>query len=406
MSRGLSAVAVTGLGAVTPVGGTAGETWSALLAGRSGIALLEESWAQELPVRMAGRVTLDLASVLTTSEFKRMDRSGQLALVAAREAWAQAGRPEMDPERLAVVIGSGYGGLDTTVTQTRTLDARGSRRVSPHTLTRIMLNAASAWVSIDVGARGGARTPVSACASGAEAIAQAADMIRLGAADVVIAGGVDSCVNGLTISGFAQIRALSTRNEDPQAASRPFDRDRDGFVMAEGAGIVVLESEDHARARGAKVLGFVAGSAVTSDAVDIVAADPAMQRRVMQKAIAAAGLTGQDIGVVHAHATSTPVGDRLEAGAIKAVAGSNVPVISTKSLTGHLLGGAGALGAIVILQALRTGSLPGTRNIENPDPEIDLNIFTETSHGVAGAAGMANAFGFGGHSTSLVITGG
>ncbi|XAS69809.1 beta-ketoacyl-[acyl-carrier-protein] synthase family protein [Micrococcaceae bacterium Sec5.7] len=404
MSGVVPAVVVTGLGAVTPVGATAGETWSALLAGHSGIALLEESWAQELPVRMAGRVSLDLTSALTTPEIKRMDRPAQLALIAAREAWAQSGRPEMDPERLAVVIGSGYGGLDTAVAQTRTLDGSGSRRVSPHTLTRIMVNAPSAWVSIDVGARGGARTPVSACASGAEAIAQAADMIRLGAADVVIAGGVDSCVNGLTISGFSQIRALSTRNQEPQAASRPFDRDRDGFVMAEGAGIMVLESEEHARARGAKILGIIAGSAVMSDAVDIVAADPAIQRRVMQKALAAADLTGQDVGFVHAHATSTPVGDRLEAHAINAVVGNQVQVTSTKSLTGHLLGGAGALGAIVTLQALRSGSIPGTRNIENLDPEIGLNIVTETTHGVARAAGMANAFGFGGHSTSLVIT--
>lgn len=406
MSEVSPTVVVTGLGAVTPVGATAGETWAALLAGQSGIVPLEDHWAIGLPVRMAGRVTADVPSLLSTPEYKRMDRCGHLALIAAREAWAHAGRPETNPERLAVVIGSGYGGLDTTLEQTRTLDAKGPRRVSPHTLTRIMTNGPSAWVSIDVGARGGARTPVSACASGAEAISQAADMIRSGAADVVIAGGVDSCINGLTISGFAQIRALSTRNKDPQAASRPFDRDRDGFVMAEGAGIVVLEREDHARARGAEVLGVIAGSAVTSDAVDIVAADPAMQRRVLQKAIAAAGLTGQDIGFVHAHATSTPVGDRLEAEAIGAVVGHSVPVTSTKSLTGHLLGGAGALGAIVTIQALRTGSIPGTINLENQDPEINLNIIAETTVGLGARAGISNAFGFGGHSASLVITAG
>ncbi|WP_160668325.1 beta-ketoacyl-[acyl-carrier-protein] synthase family protein [Pseudarthrobacter sp. ATCC 49987] len=397
-------VVVTGLGAVTPVGGTAADTRAALLAGRSGIAALDEDWAQGLPVRMAGRVDVDVASLLTTPEYKRMDRCGHLALVAAREAWAQAGRPDADPERLAVVIGSGYGGLDTTLEQTRTLDASGPRRVSPHTLTRIMTNAPAAWVSIDVGAKGGARTPVSACASGAEAIAQAADMIRAGAADVVIAGGVDSCINGLIISGFAQIRALSTRNEDPQSASRPFDRDRDGFVLAEGAAILVLEREDHARARGAEILGVVAGTAVTSDAVDIVAADPAMQRRVMEKAIAAAGLGAADIGLVHAHATSTPVGDRLEAEAIKAVLGNQVPVTSTKSLTGHLLGGAGALGAIVMIQALKTGSFPGSGNLDEPDAGIDLNLLRTSVAGQAARAGIANAFGFGGHSTALVIT--
>ena len=397
-------VVVTGLGAVTPVGGTAPETWASLLAGRSGISALEEDWAETLPVRMAGRVDVDVATHLTTPEYKRMDRCGHLALIAAREAWAQAGRPGADPERLAVVIGSGYGGLDTTLEQARTLDASGPRRVSPHTLTRIMTNAPAAWVSIDVGAKGGARTPVSACASGAEAISQAADMIRAGAADVVIAGGVDSCINGLIISGFAQIRALSTRNGDPQSASRPFDRDRDGFVLAEGAAILVLEREDHARARGAEILGVVAGSAVTSDAVDIVAADPAMQRRVMEKAIADAGLRPQDIGLVHAHATSTPVGDRLEAEAIKAVLGNQVPVTSTKSLTGHLLGGAGALGAIVMIQALKTGAFPGTSNLDEPDSGIDLNLIRGAVAGQTARAGIANAFGFGGHSTALVIT--
>ena len=389
---------------MTPVGGTAAETRAGLLAGRSGIVALEEDWAQALPVRMAGQVKIDVASLLTTPEYKKMDRCGHLAVIAAREAWEQAGRPETDPERLSVVIGSGYGGLDTILEQTRTLDSSGPRRVSPHTLTRIMTNAPAAWVSIDVGAKGGARTPVSACASGAEAISQASDMIRAGAADVVIAGGVDSCINGLIISGFAQIRALSTRNGDPQSASRPFDRDRDGFVLAEGAAILVLEREDHARARGAEILGVVAGTAVTSDAVDIVAADPAMQRRVMEKAIAAAGLGVRDIGLVHAHATSTPVGDRLEAGAIRAVLGNQVPVTSTKSLTGHLLGGAGALGAIVVIQALKTGDVPGTGNLDQPDDGVDLNLLRETVAGQPARAGIANAFGFGGHSTALVIT--
>lgn len=397
-------VVITGLGAVTPVGGTAAETWDGLLAGRSGIAAIDEDWAQALPVRLAGRVTMDVAALLSTPEYKRMDRCGQLALIAAKEAWAHAGRPDADPERLAVVIGSGYGGLDTTLEQVRTLDARGPRRVSPHTLTRIMTNAPSAWVSMEVGAKGGARTPVSACASGAEAISQGADMIRAGAADVVIAGGVDSCINSLIISGFAQIRALSTRNDDPQSASRPFDRERDGFVLAEGAGILVLEREDHARARGAEILGVVAGTAVTSDAVDIVAADPAMQRRVMEKALAAADLAPKDIGLVHAHATSTPVGDRLEAEAIRAVLGNQIPVTSSKSLTGHLLGGAGALGAVVLVQALRTGAFPGTRNLEAPGDGVDLNIIQKTVTGVSATAGITNAFGFGGHSTALVIT--
>lgn len=399
---------ITGAGTINPLGSNVGETWEALLAGRSGIAPLDEEWAGQLPVRIAGQVTADLTGHLTTRELKRMDRCGQLALVAAREAWQQAGAPDVDPERFAVVIGSAYGGLGSTIEQDRALASGGPRRVSPHTLTRLMVNGPAAWVSIDLGARGGARTPVSACASGAEAIVQGAEMIRSGAADVVIAGGVDASVNDLVITGFSQIRALSTRNEEPQRASRPFDGGRDGFVLAEGAGIVVLESEAHARSRGAAILAEVAGGSVTSDANDIVAADPAMQRRVMQKALASAGMQAADIGFVHAHATSTPVGDRLEAQAITAIFGSDVPVTSTKGHTGHLLGGAGALAAVVVVQALQTGQLPGTLNVEALDPEVDLNIVTGNAHTLApgsAAAGLVNAFGFGGHSVALVITG-
>ena len=399
---------VTGAGTINPLGSTVKETWEALLDGRSGIAALGDDWAAQLPVRIAGQVTAELSQHLSTREMKRMDRCGQLALVAAREAWAQAGSPEVDPERFAVVIGSAYGGLGSTIEQDRTLAASGPRKVSPHTLTRLMVNGPAAWVSIDLGARGGARTPVSACASGAEAIVQAAEMIRSGAADVVIAGGVDASVNDLVISGFSQIRALSTYAGDPQRASRPFDGGRDGFVLSEGAAVVVLESEEHARARGAAVLGAVAGGAVTSDANDIVAADPAMQRRVMQKALDSAGMQPADIGFVHAHATSTPVGDRLEGQAINAVFGAALPVTSTKGHTGHLLGGAGALAAVVVLEALREGKVPATLNVEELDPEVDLNVITESTHQLPAdhaPAGLVNAFGFGGHSVALVITG-
>lgn len=401
-------VLITGTGTINPLGSNVGQTWEALLAGRSGIAPLNEEWAGQLPVRIAGQVTADLSGHLTTRELKRMDRCGQLALVAAREAWQQAGAPDVDPERFAVVIGSAYGGLGSTIEQDRALASDGPRRVSPHTLTRLMVNGPAAWVSIDLGARGGARTPVSACASGAEAIVQGAEMIRSGAADVVIAGGVDASVNDLVIAGFSQIRALSTRNGEPQQASRPFDGGRDGFVLAEGAGIVVLESEAHARARGAAVLAEAAGGSVTSDANDIVAADPAMQRRVMQKALASAGMDAADIGFIHAHATSTPVGDRLEAQAITAIFGADVPVTSTKGHTGHLLGGAGALAAVVVVQALQTGQLPGTLNVEVLDPEVDLNIVTDKAHTLepgSAPAGLVNAFGFGGHSVALVIKG-
>jgi 3-oxoacyl-[acyl-carrier-protein] synthase II len=395
---------VTGMGAMTPVGGTVAQTWDSLVAGRSGITGLDELWAQDLPVRIAGRVTADPAAVLSTREYRRMDRCGHLALVASREAWDEAGRPVVDPDRLAVVIGSGYGGLGTVVSQVRALDAGGPRRVSPHTLTQMMVNGPSAWVSIDIGAQGGARTPVSACASGAEAIAQGVEMITSGAVDVVVAGGVDACVNELAISGFAQLRALSTSNDDPMGASRPFDRNRNGFVIAEGAGIIVLERESFARERGAEILGRIAGSAITSDAGDIVAADQSIQHRAMQKALTAAGLSPVDIDFVHAHATSTPLGDLLEAGAITSLFGEAVPVTSTKSMTGHLLGGAGTLGAIVTLQALRTGQLPGTLNLEDPDPEIQLNISATTTTCAGAKAAITNAFGFGGHTTTLLIT--
>ncbi|KQQ92220.1 3-oxoacyl-ACP synthase [Arthrobacter sp. Leaf141] len=400
---------VTGAGTINPLGSSVAGTWAGLLAGKSGIAELDEPWAEQLPVKIAGRAPSDLSGHLSTREIKRMDRCGQLALIAAREAWAQAGAPDVDPERFAVVIGSAYGGLGSTLEQDRTLAASGPRKVSPHTLTRLMVNGPAAWVSIDLGARGGARTPVSACASGAEAIVQGAEMIRSGAADVVIAGGVDASVNDLVITGFSQIRALSTRPGDPQLASRPFDGGRDGFVLAEGAGVVVLESEAHARARGAAILGAVAGGAVTSDANDIVAADPAMQRRVMQKALESAGLEAAGIGFVHAHATSTPVGDKLEGQAINAIFGPNVPVTSTKGHTGHLLGGAGALAAVVVLEALRTSQLPATLNMEALDPEVDLDVVTGQVRNLtadAPRAGLVNAFGFGGHSVALVITAG
>ncbi|TLM83009.1 beta-ketoacyl-[acyl-carrier-protein] synthase family protein [Pseudarthrobacter sp. NamE2] len=399
---------VTGAGTINPLGSSVAETWAALVAGKSGIAALNADWAEQLPVKIAGQAPADLSGHLSTREIKRMDRCGQLALIAAREAWAQAGTPEVDPERFAVVIGSAYGGLGSTIEQDRALAESGPRKVSPHTLTRLMVNGPAAWVSIDLGARGGARTPVSACASGAEAIVQAAEMIRSGAADVVIAGGVDASVNDLVITGFSQIRALSTREGNPKGASRPFDGGRDGFVLSEGAGMVVLESGEHARARGAAVLGSVAGGAVTSDANDIVAADPVMQRRVMQKALDSAGMTPADIGFVHAHATSTPVGDRLEGQAINAIFGAGIPVTSTKGHTGHLLGGAGALAAVVVLQALRAGKLPGTLNVDALDPELELNVITEDAHDLpadSARAGLVNAFGFGGHSVALVIAG-
>jgi 3-oxoacyl-[acyl-carrier-protein] synthase II len=397
-------VAVTGMGAVTPVGADAESSWTALVHGVSGIARVEADWAEGLPVRIAGEVPPGVEDSLSVRELRRMDRAEQLALVAGREAWANAGSPEPEPDRLAVVVGTAIGGLNTTITQQHILDESGPRRISPHTVTMMMANGAAAWLSIDIGARGGARTPVSACASGSEAILMAREMILSGTADVVVAGGTEACVTGLTLSSLAQTRALSRREDDPTTASRPFDAARDGFVLGEGAAVLVLEREDHARARGATIHGFIQGAALTSDASDIVAADPANQMRTIELAIRSSGVTASDVGFVHAHATSTPLGDVNESRAIVGAIGTHVAVTSTKSMTGHLLGASGALGAIVSLQALRHGLVPPTINVHSVDPEIEVDVVASSARQLAASAAIVNAFGFGGHNVSLVLT--
>lgn len=303
MSAATDAVLVTGLGATTPLGGTATATWDGMLAGRSGISAIEEEWAASLPVRIAGRLAAEPTEVLERVQARRMDRCEQVALVAAREAWADAGAPEVDPERLAVVIGTGTGGALTLLGQDDVLETSGVRRVSPHTVPMLMANGPAAWVSIELGARAGAHTPVSACASGAEALAMGLDLIRLGRADVVVAGGAEACLHPLPLAGFAQARAHSTRNDEPQRASRPFDVDRDGFVIGEGAAVVVLE---RAGFRAARAHATLAGAGVTSDAHHITAAHPEGQVRAMRLALAAAGLAPHEVDHVHAHATSTP----------------------------------------------------------------------------------------------------
>jgi 3-oxoacyl-[acyl-carrier-protein] synthase II len=397
-------VAVTGLGASTPVGGDMATTWESMLAGRSGVSVLAEEWAGQLPARIAGRLAVEPTDVLSRVEARRLDRCEQLALVTAREAWAHAGRPEVDPERLAVVIGTGIGGTGSLLAQDDILEESGPRKVSPHTVTMLMPNGPAAWVSIDLGARGGARTPVSACCSGAEAIAMGLDLIRLGRADVVVAGGTEACVLPLPLAAFAQMKALSTRNDDPGAASRPFDLDRDGFVLGEGATVLVLERADLARARSAPVHALLAGAGITSSAVHITASDADGQVRAMRQALAEAGLTGLDVGHVHAHATSTPSGDVVEAEAIATAVGTHPVVTATKSMTGHLLGAAGALGAAAAVLALRDGCVPAILNLERPDPEIKLDLVRGTRRRGAWDAAVSNSFGFGGHNVSLVFT--
>ncbi|WP_265522287.1 beta-ketoacyl-[acyl-carrier-protein] synthase family protein [Oerskovia flava] len=397
-------VMVTGYGAVTPVGGTAERTWAALLRGDSGIEAVKDEWAHDLPVRMAARVDDAFADELSVRELRRLDRAEQLALVAGREAWASAGRPDVDPTRVAVVVGTAVGGIATTVEQSQVLQTAGARRVSPHAITMLMANGPAAWLSIDLGAQGGARTPVSACAAGSEAIAMGRELIRADVADVVVCGGTEAPVVPFAFASFARARAMSTRNDEPLRASRPFDADRDGFVLGEGATLLVLEREDHARARGATLHGAISGAAVTSDAYDIVGGEPRNQARTITTALRAAGLTPADVGLVHAHATSTPAGDRTEALAISTALPDLPPVTSTKSSTGHLLGASGALGTLVAVLALRDGQVPPTLNVDRQDPEIGLDVVQDRAHGTTAEHAVVNAFGFGGHSASVVVS--
>ncbi|WP_163549581.1 beta-ketoacyl-[acyl-carrier-protein] synthase family protein [Candidatus Frankia nodulisporulans] len=397
-------IMVTGLGAMTPLGGDLPTSWKGLLAGASGISLIEDDWARDLPVRLAGRLPVDPGASLPRAEARKLDRGEQMALVAAREAWAQAGKPEVDPYRLAVVIGTGYGGVQSTLSQHRIVEAGNARRMSPHAIIMLMANGPAAWVAIDLGARGGARTPVSACASGAEAIAIGMEMIQHGQADVVVAGGVEAPVDNLPLAAFAQMRALSTRHDDPAAASRPFDADRDGFVLGEGVAIVVLERESFAAARGAQALAVAAGCAVNCDAIDIVAADPANQARAITTALARGGVAPTDVDLVHAHATSTPAGDPREAEAIETAIGAHPAVTATKAMTGHTLGAAGAIGAAATICALRDGLIPPIRNLERLDPAVKLDVVTGTARPGVLRAAVANAFGFGGHNAALVFT--
>lgn len=404
MGTGITGVAVTGLGATTPLGGDAETTWQAMLRGENGIRAIEEEWAASLPVRIAGRVRQDPAEVLDRVQARRLDRCEQLALVAAREAWADAGRPQVDPERLAVVIGTGTGGALTLLGQDDVLEASGVRKVSPHTVPMLMANGPAAWVSIELGARGGAHTPVSACASGGEALSLALDLIRLGRADVVVAGGTEACVHPLPLAGLAQAKAHSTRNDEPAAASRPFDTGRDGFVIGEGAGLVVLERAEFAAARGARVYARLAGAGVTSDAHHITAAHAPGQVRAIRTALAAAVLAPADVALVYAHATSTQAGDLVEARSIAEAVGTHAAVTATKSMTGHLFGAAGAVGAIAAVRSVYEGVVPATRNLESPDPEVGLDVVAGGPRRMPVPAALANAFGFGGHNAALLFT--
>ncbi|MFD4996010.1 beta-ketoacyl-[acyl-carrier-protein] synthase family protein [Streptomyces buecherae] len=397
-------VLVTGVGAMTPLGADAPSTWAGLLDGRSGVRLLDEEWAADLPVRVAAGLTVDPASLLPRAEARKLDRGEQVAVLSAREAWQDAGVPRVEPERCAVVIGTGTGGVLTTLGQDDVFERAGTRRLSPFAVPMLMPNGPAAWVSMDLGARGGARTPVSACASGAEALALGRDLIRGGQVDVVVAGGVEACLHPFTLAAFAQMKALSTRSADPAAVSRPFDVKRSGFVMGEGAAMMVLERAEFARARGARGYGALAGGAVGSSARHITASDPEGQSWAMERALRDADLAPADIGLVHAHATSTESGDLAEAKAIGRVIGDHAAVTATKSMTGHMIGASGAVGAMAALLALRDGTLPATRNLDELDPRVELDVVRGEPRTGQWSAALANSFGFGGHNVSLVLT--
>ena len=406
-------VVVTGLGATTPLGGDAASTWAAMLAGRSGVRRLTEPWAEQLPVRIAAPAVADPAEIVGRVQARRMDRCEQFALVASREAWADAGKPEMDPERLGVSVTTGIGGIGSTLAAYDILNSKGWQRISPYTVPMLMPNGSAGWISMELNAHAGAHSLVSACASGAEAIGYGIDMIRSGRADVVMAGGTEAAILPLNIGAFAVMRAMSTRNDDPERASRPFDKGRDGFVLGEGAGMLVLESLSHARQRGARIYAVAAGAGYSSDAFHIAhpAPDGAGVAAAIGRALADARVNPEQVVHVNAHATSTPEGDPLEAQALVKALGSaadGVIVSSTKSMTGHLLGGAGAIESVAAIFALRDQVAPPTINLDDLDDDVPVEVATEprplTKRDAEPMAVVNNAFGFGGHNVSLVFT--
>jgi 3-oxoacyl-[acyl-carrier-protein] synthase II len=405
-------VVVTGMGATTPLGGDVESTWAGMLAGRSGVRALTDDWAKDLPARIAGVAAVDPAEGVGRVQARRMDRCEQFAVVAAREAWADAGSPDVDLERLGVSVSSGIGGIGSTLAAYDVLKEKGWQRINPFTVPMLMPNGAAGLISIELGAQAGAHSTVSACASGAEAVGYGIDMIKSGRADVVVAGGTEAAIMALNLGAFAVMRALSLRNDEPERASRPFDKGRDGFVLGEGAGMVVLESEEHAARRGATVYAVAAGAGYSSDAHHIAQPDPEGTGivRAIERVLANAGLDPEQVVHVNAHATSTPAGDVVEGQAIATALGpaaAGVVVSATKSMTGHLLGGAGALESVATILALRNRVAPPTINLDDPDDEAGIDIATEPRElkprTSAPMAALNNSFGFGGHNVALAF---
>lgn len=404
-------VVITGLGATTPIGGDVPTMWANSLKGVSGARTIEADWVQkyELPVTFAAQITIPASEILSRVEAKRMDPSTQFAVVAAREAWRDSGIEEVDKDRLAVAFATGIGGVWTLLDAWDTLREKGPRRVLPMTVPMLMPNGPAAAVSLDLGARAGAHTPVSACASGTEAVHQGLELIRSGKADVVVCGGAEAAIHPMPIAAFASMHALSRRNDEPELASRPYDTDRDGFVMGEGAGALVIEAEEHALARGARIYAELAGTSVTADAYHITAPDPGGlgATRALKAALFDARAQAEDVVHVNAHATSTPVGDKPEYIALKAALGAHVDqvaVSATKSQTGHLLGASGAVEAVMTVLAIHERKVPVTINLDNQDPEIPLDVVTTTRDLASGdIVALSNSFGFGGHNAVIVL---
>ncbi len=405
-------VVVTGMGALTPLGNDVASTWCGIKEGRSGIGPISRFDASNLPSQIAGELRdFDPRSVLDTKQARRMDRFQQIAYAAAVQALHDSGY-EITPEnadRIGVVMGSGIGGLQTLSEQFKVLHERGPSRISPFLITMMVVDLAPGLISILLGAKGPNFSTVSACSTGAHAVGEAAEVIRVGQADVMIAGGSEAGIVEIGLAGFCSMRALSTRNDEPERASRPFDAERDGFVMAEGAGALILEEYEHAKARGATIYAEIAGYGSTADASHITDPAPGGEgaARAMEMAIADSGLSKDRIGYINAHGTSTVVGDEAETEAIKSVFGDrahDVPVSSTKSMTGHLLGAAGAVESIISILALREGFLPPTINYEHPDPKMDLDYVPNQGRSKELDAVMSNSFGFGGHNVSLIFT--
>ncbi|MGY1856008.1 beta-ketoacyl-[acyl-carrier-protein] synthase family protein [Modestobacter sp. SYSU DS0290] len=411
MSTPTADVVVTGLGATTPLGGDVASTWEALLAGRSGVSRLTDDWAADFPAQLVAQLAVEPSEQLDRVRSRRLDRSQQVAVIAAEEAWRDAGGADsgVDPLRIAVVFGTGIGGAVTLLDQDDVLEAKGPKRVSPFTIPMLMPNGPAAAVGLAVGAKAGVHAPVSACASGAEAIRWGLDLLRFDRADMVVVGGTEACVHPLPMAGFAAMRAMSTRNDEPERASRPFDKGRDGFVLGEGAGALVLERADAAKARGAQVYARLAGAGATADGYDLVAPHPEGEGagRAIAAAIRDAGLTPADIGHVNAHATSTPIGDTAEAAAIHSAIGDHPLVTATKSQTGHLLGAAGALESVFTILALRDQLVPATANLDDPDDDAavqSLDIVRREARKASFSAALNDSFGFGGHNMALVFT--